>query len=712
MVAQRFFGLLLLAVLVASQTASAQLPAPQFGLAPDLLYRPYLQGDGLIRSEESLGYVSLFDPIWQSDSQLLFADFRFLANSDIYEGNLGVGYRHIDRGWVVGRHIFWDRRKTANDNYFSQITVGLELMNKDWDFRANGYIPLTDGQGVAPAFANYTNGTIRVSQLQEVQYHGADAEIGYLLADSDDGNTELRVFGGGFWFDHDGEFQEIAGGRVRAELRLYDLPFLGAGTRLMIGGEYRYDDVREDVSSALVSLRIPLRSKFQIRSTDRLERRMMNPIVRDIDIVTNIGNVNEAAIDVETGQQFGPVTLVSGATADPNSAIFDAGANSTVVVTGDSGTIDLTAPIQLASGQTVRGAGFTVRARNSGQTDVFGSAPTINGTDSSQNVFIAASNSTFQDLTITGGQNSIYGDSATGITIDNVTMNGPALSGVRFDNTASGTIIDSSVSGAGSDGIGIATWGSGTLSNNTITNSGNHGLAIAELNSGTIADNLFTNNVANGLNVATMTTGTISGNTLTNNGGHGYQSLVFTGGTINGNTANGNTLNGFDIAFSDFTVGDMPEFINNVANSNTVGFRFGELDGGDINDNSATSNTSHGFEFGDVSIVDVERNTSTSNGGHGFLILDNSLGNFAQNTATSNAQDGFHIVDMTLGDIDNNTAQSNDGDGFEFENWTFGGSLNGNAANNNNGAGYIVGTGTSRDISNNSASGNGDDTLP
>ena len=59
----------------------------------------------------------------------------------------------------------------------------------------------------------------------------------------------------------------------------------------MIGGQYEKDDVRGSVGTGMVTLRIPLgtcceRSTYRINS---LDRRMVAPIVRDIDIITSAG---------------------------------------------------------------------------------------------------------------------------------------------------------------------------------------------------------------------------------------------------------------------------------------------------------------------------------------------------------------------------------------------------------------------------------------
>ena len=98
-----------------------------------------------------------------------------------------------------------------------------------------------------------------------------------------------------FHFDNDeDDFDHITGPRVRAELRLYDLPKLGAGSRLVLAGQYEYDDVRDSNGAAYVTVRIPLGCKRCAPRLCGLARRMVAPIVRDIDIITVAGPFDDA----------------------------------------------------------------------------------------------------------------------------------------------------------------------------------------------------------------------------------------------------------------------------------------------------------------------------------------------------------------------------------------------------------------------------------
>ena len=69
---------------------------------------------------------------------------------------------------------------------------------------------------------------------------------------------------------------------------MFDLPWLGPESRVVFGGEIQYDNVRDTQATGLVQVRVPLGRLFSRgRRLSPLQRRMVEPIVRDIDVVTN-----------------------------------------------------------------------------------------------------------------------------------------------------------------------------------------------------------------------------------------------------------------------------------------------------------------------------------------------------------------------------------------------------------------------------------------
>ena len=63
------------------------------------------------------------------------------------EGNLAVGYRQMTAsGFNFGAWIGVDGIRTPSDNFFGQVSAGVEALSEHFDFRLNGYLPLTGPQ--------------------------------------------------------------------------------------------------------------------------------------------------------------------------------------------------------------------------------------------------------------------------------------------------------------------------------------------------------------------------------------------------------------------------------------------------------------------------------------------------------------------------------------------------------------------------------------
>ena len=279
-----------------------------------------------------------------------------------------------------------------------QGTAGLELLNVNWGFRFNGYIPGGGAKDTSLSSDFLQGGNIVVRPGHERAYGGVDFEAERLLwfrdADSSSSgwrlnhlDAEIWAAAGVFHFDNAAaSFESITGPRLRAELRLYDLPIIGNDSRLVISGQYEHDDVRGSVGSGMLSMRIPFgpgggRCGSRLGS---LNRRMVTPIVRDIDIITNPGlGAEEPAKFALTGQPISQAITIDGNTVDPEGVIEGAGADSLVIAEGSEGTILPAGIVDMAAGQVVLGggSGVTVVGGNTGAMANFiapGTRPTIN----------------------------------------------------------------------------------------------------------------------------------------------------------------------------------------------------------------------------------------------------------------------------------------------------------------------------------------------
>ena len=122
---------------------------------------------------------------------LVFSQARFATSTDA-EGstiNLGLGIRNRPNDEsMVGANAFWDYRMTDYSDAHSRLGLGGEYFWKDFEFRNNWYMSITDEKDV----------TIKSTTYKERVVPGWDVEVGYRLPN----NPELAFFVRGFNWDY------------------------------------------------------------------------------------------------------------------------------------------------------------------------------------------------------------------------------------------------------------------------------------------------------------------------------------------------------------------------------------------------------------------------------------------------------------------------------------------------------------------------------
>src|SRR5438067_561988 len=276
-------------------------------------WSPWVEAGGMVGTR-SFGDVDIFLPLWQDQGSLLFGDLRgtFTAQPT-EEGNFGLGYRtQISPEWILGGHGYFDIANSANDNLFYQVTLGIELKSVDWDFRVNGYIPINPDGG---DIKNNSNPSIHISgnsiQMQtesqgEKALYGFDGEVGWRVPlFPADGDFDVRVYAGGYYFTNS-DVDTIAGPRGRIEARLYDIDFLGLQSRLTAQGVVQWDSPRGIQGFGGLELRIPLGAITGAPGPklNPLDRRMVDRVQRDVDIITEQTDKEKKSEDGAQGAGF------------------------------------------------------------------------------------------------------------------------------------------------------------------------------------------------------------------------------------------------------------------------------------------------------------------------------------------------------------------------------------------------------------------------
>ena len=122
---------------------------------------------------------------------LAFSQARFITatNADGSTFNLGLGIRNRPNDVsMVGANAFWDYRMTNYSNAHSRLGLGGEYFWKDFEFRNNWYMSISDEKDV----------TVKGTSYKERVVPGWDVELGYRLPN----NPELAFFVRGFNWDY------------------------------------------------------------------------------------------------------------------------------------------------------------------------------------------------------------------------------------------------------------------------------------------------------------------------------------------------------------------------------------------------------------------------------------------------------------------------------------------------------------------------------
>lgn len=611
--------------------------------AEETFYQPHVDFRYKLGNKRTLGSSELFIPIVQDESALLFTDIRGVVdNNGANEGNVGIGYRQVKHDAIFGLYGFADRRRSQFDNYFSQMTIGAEILSEDWDFRTNLYMPLSqDGKVVSqsPSTAYLAGSGIYVDSTvtKEKALRGYDAEIGYRLF------GETRAYIGGYHF-YGGGGPNVKGVRGRLEYQANDY--------FKFGLESQHDHVRGNNSYAEVRLSIPFGPKPTKKATG-IRTRMTQPIVRDIDIVStprsqttsypvlnsttgtqqNIWYVDNSGANGDGSKESPFNNLADATTAADNYDII-------YVAYGDGTSTNMDSGITLnKTGVKLLGSGidFSIDLRNytlPGGIAPFASDP-----------IVTVPATTAPKITNTAGD---------GITVaaDNVEVGGLTLTDTVFLNNAvtitnqTGTNLHDITSTGWIKGV-VATYSDGSVHTLNIDN-----LTMAGAFQNSIQINVSANSQFTGtINDVTVNNTVIGDGLAVGGNGSGKVNLTVTSSAFN------NGVSGVDIDFSTNAAQNEVILSDITANNNSwSGISFNANSSADssltITSGSFDNNTTNGIEI--ITLGTAINNTA--------LLQGNTISN--SNTAGINiAASGNSTLDV---DTINNTALTGFGTAILF----------------------------------------------
>ena len=630
------------------------------------------QSEGAGTPNTLSGYI--FAPLSQNENgDVLFVDgfanwnFGGELSDSSFGASTRLGYRWMnsDKDWMFGVNAGADTTPYEGD-YNWQAGVGLEALNKNVELRANGYIPLSDGnKEVDSGFsgAQLKNNNLLLKNTYEdwiTSFGGFDIEVGTPVAKWDEGG--LWLYAGYYFLDATvADGPDSSGFSARAEARIAD--------NFAVGATYSYDDIFESKATGYIRYGTQPLNRDAAAEISRAEKTLLAqrglPVEREIDV-----RISEVRIKKGTQKAKNPETNdawvircvgsnASGNDCDYNSltAAINAG-DSDVILVADGNTTDLGGgSLAIPEGAVLSNGRnapeIDTQYGDADLKDIFGIGSSTFKPSLSNGTLTVASDTTiagfnFTNATITNrstsnvsirnntftgsvnGEGAIIFDGATDVVIAGNTITNPTTSALEGD--ANGSLIGR--------GIAVKNGNNIRITGNTVTGATGEGIYIENI--GTSRSNTVSNNTVSDMRVDVDTN--LEAGIFVRNNKDGY--IAITGNTVKDNnqesgvgapTSRGlngqNASDGIELnicrggenlgedGFTDDVAGacDSNATLTAVVNNNVVTNLQGSADGIDTNvgDNGTLNLT-------------VQGNTVTGVGDEGF-----TLDVFGANTAVT-----------------------------------------------------------------------------
>ncbi|MBN2483633.1 MAG: DUF1565 domain-containing protein [Candidatus Omnitrophica bacterium] len=239
-------------------------------------------------------YVDYLFPVWYAEDEtslIFFNPKQSIHSTNAEETNLGIGYRKLFNDWfILGAHIFYDKKLSENDVFHSQMGYGAEFLSEMIDVRFNYYNPIHGAKQIDDGYELGETGLLYWNELEE-PLEGFDFEFGSpeIL------NTKLYL--GGYFYDSK-LTKDKEGIRIRTETDInkwlsldlqcktenkQELEFTG-GFRVTIPLELgKAFDRRQKRMKEFLDI-------FEVKQRSRMKERLLDRVVRDIDIQTTVKN--------------------------------------------------------------------------------------------------------------------------------------------------------------------------------------------------------------------------------------------------------------------------------------------------------------------------------------------------------------------------------------------------------------------------------------
>lgn len=261
-------------------------------------YTPSAEISTKLSHARKLVEFDYMQPFFARENSLPLLDLKLkLDNHKSKEINIGLAYRHnFEDQFILGAYGYFDHRNTGNDFSVNGTTIGAEMLSKYVDARANFYLPqnkrkkLSHNDKKSLEIAGSSIYLLSGGHLYETSLRGYDVEVGVpLFAFSDELNEKFgtKIYAARYIFTGK-DVKAIKGARFRITQNLME--HYGDSNRynLCLTAETQSDKVRKRQNFVGISFKITFNDKSNKyrRKQGSLRHRMMDTIIRDVDIVT------------------------------------------------------------------------------------------------------------------------------------------------------------------------------------------------------------------------------------------------------------------------------------------------------------------------------------------------------------------------------------------------------------------------------------------
>ena len=202
---------------------------------------------------------------------------------------------------VWGVNSYYDYRKTRYQHY-NQVSLGIESLGRTWDFRINGYLPVSPRtSSFSPyQFDGFEDHYLVLAKKREFSMGGANAEVGAHINKFK--NVPLYFAGGPYYLT--GKNKTAWGGEARIAIDFFDY--------VRLEGSTSYDNLFKWIGQGQISLNIPLGNRAAVRANNNrscsremaLRQRAVQPVYKNEIIPVEKQTKKKYAINPATGLPY------------------------------------------------------------------------------------------------------------------------------------------------------------------------------------------------------------------------------------------------------------------------------------------------------------------------------------------------------------------------------------------------------------------------